>query len=103
VGLSLKKMKRQIKRAYPEAFEGLKLERIFIAPMIAGNGDLKLHANQTLPTLQNLWVASSPINIQKNLVGALLQAELVVSSLGFKVDASFLPVEVPEQVPAQGI
>lgn len=101
VGLSLKKMKRQLKRAYPDAFEGLKLERIFVAPMIAGDGELKLNADQTLPTLNNLWVASSTVNPQKNLIGSLLQAELVVSSLGFKVEAQGVPVEIPEHIPAQ--
>lgn len=87
VGLTLKKIKRQIKRAYPEALENLKIERILLAPMIAGNGDLKLRANLTLPELQNLWVTSSTVNPQKNLVGALLQAELTLASLGFRVQA----------------
>lgn len=88
VGMALKKIKRQIKRAYPEALDNLKLERIFVAPIIAGNGDLKLSANMTIPNLENLWIASATVNEQKNLVGALLQAEMVVASLGFKVEAS---------------
>ncbi|WII72711.1 FAD-dependent oxidoreductase [Bdellovibrio sp. 22V] len=85
VGMALKKIKRQIKRAYPEALDNLKLERIFVAPIIAGNGDIKLSANLTMPELENLWIASSTVNEQKNLVGALLQAEMIVASLGFKV------------------
>lgn len=87
VGMALKKIKRQIKRAYPEALDGLKLERIFVSPLIAGNGDLKLSANMTIPNLENLWVASATLNEQKNLVGSLLQAEMTVASLGFKVEA----------------
>ncbi|WP_374076284.1 FAD-dependent oxidoreductase [Bdellovibrio bacteriovorus] len=86
VGMALKKIKRQIKRAYPEALDGLKSERIFVAPIIAGNGDIKLSANLTMPELENLWIASSTVNEQKNLVGALLQAEMIVASLGFKVE-----------------
>lgn len=86
VGMALKKIKRQIKRAYPEALDGLKLERIYVAPIIAGNGDLKTSANMTIPELENLWIASSTVNEQKNLVGALLQAEMIVASLGFKVE-----------------
>ncbi|MEK2689314.1 NAD(P)-binding protein [Bdellovibrio sp. GT3] len=96
VGMALKKIKRQIKRAYPEALDDIKLERIFVAPYIAGNGDLKLSANQTIPSLENLWVASSTLNDQKNLVGALLQAEMIIASLGFKVEktaASEAPAE----------
>ncbi|MFM6930268.1 MAG: NAD(P)-binding protein [Bdellovibrio sp.] len=86
VGMALKKIKRQIKRAYPEALDDMKLERIFVSPFISGHGDLKLRANQTIPELENLWIASATLNEQKNLVGALLQAEMTVASLGFKVD-----------------
>ncbi|MDG0815049.1 FAD-dependent oxidoreductase [Bdellovibrio svalbardensis] len=86
VGLTLKKIKRQIKRAYPEALNDIKLERIFVAPIVAGNGDIKLSANMTVPSLENLWIASATVNEQKNLVGSLLQAEMIVASLGFKVD-----------------
>nr|BFD64662.1 hypothetical protein BdHM001_33430 [Bdellovibrio sp. HM001] len=98
VGMALKKIKRQIKRAYPEALDNLKLERIFVAPIIAGNGDIKLSANMTMPELENLWIASSTVNDQKNLIGSLLQAEMIVASLGFKVEAtedSPAPVEEP--------
>jgi hypothetical protein len=96
VGMALKKIKRQVKRAYPEALDNLKSERIFVSPYIAGNGDLKLSANQTIPSLENLWVSSATLNEQKNLVGALLQAEMIVASLGFKVEeavASDAPTE----------
>ncbi|QLY25368.1 NAD(P)-binding protein [Bdellovibrio sp. KM01] len=96
VGMALKKIKRQVKRAYPEALDNLKSERIFVSPYIAGNGDLKLSANQTIPSLENLWISSATLNEQKNLVGALLQAEMIVASLGFKVEgavASEAPTE----------
>ena len=85
VGMVLKKIKRQIKRAYPEALEKVVHERIVVNPMIGGNGDLKLTANQTLPSMENLWIATPTLNAQKNLVGALLQAELIINSLGFTV------------------
>lgn len=86
VGLALKKIKRQIKRAYPDALDNIKLERIFVAPIIAGNGDLKLSANQTIPGLENLWIASSTVHEQRNLIGSLLQAQMIVTALGFSVD-----------------
>lgn len=94
VGMALKKIKRQIKRAYPEALDDVKLERIFVTPIIAGNGDIKLSANMTIPSLENLWISSATVNEQKNLVGALLQAEMTVASLGFKVE----DVEITETV-----
>ncbi|WP_413559091.1 NAD(P)-binding protein [Bdellovibrio sp. HCB209] len=96
VGMTLKKIKRQIKRAYPEALDDVKLERIFVSPYIAGTGDLKLSANQTIPSLDNLWVASATLNDQKNLVGSLLQAEMIVASLGFKVEETAAP-EAPAE------
>ena len=96
IGLALKKIKRQIKRAYPNALDNLKMERIVVAPNLAGNGDLKLNANMTLPHHENLWISSSAVHPQKNLVGALLQADLVLTSLGFKTDTAFVssPVQV---------
>lgn len=84
VGAALKKIKRQIKRAYPEALDNLKLERIFVTPIISGHGDLKLNANLSIPSLENLWVGSATMHEQKNLVGAILQAEMIVAALGFQ-------------------
>lgn len=82
IGTALKKIKRQIKRAYPSALDSVEIERIFVAPMVGGNGDLKLNANQTLASLDNLWIASGPINEYKNLVGSLMQAQLVLAQFG---------------------
>lgn len=82
IGAALKKIKRQIKRAYPEALENMKFERILVVPSYSGTGDLKISANQTLPGAENLWMASAQMNPQKNILGALLQAELVTSALG---------------------
>lgn len=87
VAASLKKIKRQIKRAYPEALESIKLERIIVAPQVAGNGELKLNGNQSLPGVQNLWIGSTSVNAQKNLVGALAQAQMVIAALGFEITA----------------
>jgi hypothetical protein len=99
VGATLKKVKRQIKRAYPEALESIKLERIVVAPQIAGHGELKLNANQSLPGLENLWIGSPSVNPQKNLVGALSQAQMVIAALGFDVNTpitSDKPTETAE-------
>lgn len=81
VGAALKKIKRQIKRAYPNALENLLYERIAVFPFYGGNGDLKLEDNQSLPNLSNLWIGSPQMNEQKNIVGSLLQAEKVCSEL----------------------
>ena len=82
VGAALKKIKRQIKRAFPNAFENLVSERILVAPSMAGNGELKLTAHQTLLDANNFWVASGAVHPIKNVLGTLEQAQLVTSSLG---------------------
>lgn len=81
LGAALKKMKRQIKRAYPNAFENLKYERILVVPSIDGNGDLKVQKNMNLANYNNLFIASSQMSSEKNLVGSLLQAEKITSIL----------------------
>ena len=82
IGLVLKKMKRQIKRAFPELADSILKERIFVTPAMSG-ADLKMNANGTLPKVENLWVASSQMSSYKNLVGSLTQAQFILSSLGF--------------------
>lgn len=82
IGLVLKKIKRQIKRAFPELYETIQKERIYVSPLIAG-GEIKLNANLTLPKVENLWVASPQSSKVPNLVGALFQAQIVLASLGF--------------------
>jgi hypothetical protein len=81
VANQLKKVKRQIKRAYPHALDNLLSERIVVFPDISGSGDLKLNANQTLPSLRNFWIGSPQVNPHHNLIGVLMQSELVVKSL----------------------
>lgn len=88
---ALKKMKRQIKRAYPNALEKPLSERIFVYSNYAGEGVIKVNENQTLAGLDNLWIASPTINKNRNMVGAIKQAELVLSSLGFSLEKQ--PVE----------
>lgn len=83
---ALKKMKRQIKRAYPTSLDSPASERIFVYSNYAGDGVLKVNENQTIAGLENLWIASPTINTSKNMVGAIKQAELVLSSLGFSAE-----------------
>lgn len=93
IALALKKIKRQIKRAFPESLDNLVSERIFISPAIGGDGNLKLNSNQTLHKTENLWIASPAMSLQKNLYGALAQAQLILSSLGYHIDIGFADSE----------
>ncbi len=88
IAIALKKMKRQIKRVYPTALENLKAERISITPLYSGISEMKLQGNQTLPGIENLWVGSGQAHVQKNLIGTLLQSEMVISALGFASSAT---------------
>lgn len=82
IGLVLKKMKRQIRRAFPDLTDSVKKERIFVTHSLSGS-DLKLNANGTLPKAPNLWVASSQMSPYPNLLGSLTQAQFILSALGF--------------------
>jgi hypothetical protein len=82
IGEVLKKMKRQIKRAFPEMSEAVKAERLFMTSALS-SGELKLNANGTLPKAENLWIASAQVNVSPNLLGSLIQSQFILSSIGF--------------------
>lgn len=80
IGAVLKKIKRQIKRAYPEGSDKIIFERIMIVRNFGGDGELKLKEDGTIGNLKNLWIASPSVNPEKNILGALLQAQFIVNS-----------------------
>ncbi len=82
IGHVLKKMKRQIKRAFPEVGDSIKKERIFVTPALSGS-EIKLTASSTVPKVKNLWIASPQVSHSANLLGSLLQAQLVLAATGF--------------------
>lgn len=85
---ALKRIKRQIKRAYPESLNEPLEEKIVVQSEFGGHFDVKLSANQTWPEIENLWIGSSTVQTDRNVVGALKQAWLVLASLGFAVTAT---------------
>ena len=96
IGLVLKKVKRQIKRAFPALADSIKKERIYVTPVLSGT-DLKLNTNATLPKVSNLWIASSQVSPYQNLMGSLMQAQLILSSLGFATNLDLIPApQIPE-------
>ncbi|MGE0632109.1 MAG: FAD-dependent oxidoreductase [Pseudobdellovibrionaceae bacterium] len=78
---ALKKIKKQIKRAYPKALEGIKQERIVVNPAFSISSEIKLNANQTWPGLPNLWIGTGQAHNQRNLLGTLLQSSLVSNAM----------------------
>ena len=91
IGLVLKKIKRQFKRAFPELADTIKKERIFVTPALTGF-DLKLSANGTLLKVPNLWIASSHASPYQNLMGSLMQVQFILSSLGFGSSLAIEPI-----------
>ena len=97
IGMVLKKMKRQIKRAFPDVGEAIVKERIFVTPALSG-ADLKLNANGTLPKVDNLWVASSQVSPYKNILGSLAQARFILSSLGFMPAQNLIEPAIAQEI-----
>lgn len=91
VGEALKKIKRQVKRAFqgaqPEGEGDLQSliarEKITLFEYQEG-GDLKLDGEMCLPGIQGLWIGSSQISSEKGTLSGVLQSEKVLSSLGFQ-------------------
>ncbi len=78
----LKKVKRQIKRAFPEMSENIKGERLFISSALSC-GPIKMNSNGTFHKIENLWIGSGQVNPFPNLLGTLLQSQMTLASLGF--------------------
>lgn len=100
---ALKKIQKQIKRAYPEAYDGLEKEKISVHYNSHGSVDFMLTGHQCLPSLENLWVASRHVHPQKNLLGLLNQTSLVLAAMGFGENISArspLRTELIEPSPA---
>lgn len=87
IGLILKKIKRQIKRAFPELSEKIQKERICVSSPISG-AEVKLNANLSYPSVENLWIASATANTSPNLLGSLQTAQMILAALGFGPQAA---------------
>lgn len=81
VGSALKQIKRQVKRAYETALDGLAQERIAVSPTSHGDLTGVLSADGKWPKLENLWVISSFQDSEKNIVGAIRQARRTLATL----------------------
>jgi hypothetical protein len=77
----LREMKRLIKRAYPHLFENLNFERLVVRPNSHGTIALKLENDFSLPGIENIWLSSSLLRAEKNLVGTILQVKRVFDSI----------------------
>lgn len=79
----LKKMKKQLKRAYPLAkWESPLYEKIYLASNWGGDLDLSSSLPCSLPGVKNFWLTSNRSQTEKNLLGSLLQTKKLCEQLG---------------------
>lgn len=78
---ALKKMKRQIQRAFPDSLTELKGERIVLSPSMGGGSEYPINEKGQLNQIENLWISSAGAEKNINLLGALNQARVVSESL----------------------
>jgi hypothetical protein len=84
IGAIIKKIKRQIKRAYPQAFEGTVSEKIVVIPSGAGFfEDVQIRNGVKLKDLKGFYINSSHLSAQKGVLKALDQALKVAEHLGW--------------------
>ncbi len=75
VAHALKKIKRQIKRAYPQGLDHIVSERILVTPNSSAFVEMKTREDGSFMAAQNFWIASSQTRQERNIVGALLKAK----------------------------
>jgi hypothetical protein len=80
-GNLLREMKRQLKRAYPHAFDGLVFEKIRVSPYAEANINIDLNKDGSLGNLSNAFVISGQISGVAGNDGKLSQ----VHTSGIKV------------------
>lgn len=74
IGAILKKIKRQIKRAYPEALDRMFSERILVVPLVEADLDLKFDKQGAFSGVANFWLAHGSASAELNLVGSIQQS-----------------------------
>jgi hypothetical protein len=83
VGQCIRHIKRQLKRAWPQALEGDLQEKIFVQPNAFGQHSLKTKEVFRWPELPNLYLANHGLSALANELGALEVAKaLEIELLG---------------------
>jgi hypothetical protein len=81
VASALKQIKRQVKRAYETSMDHVIQERIAVIPTSHGDLSGVFNDDGRWPKIDNLWVISSFLNSQRNVVGAIRQARTTLHSI----------------------
>ena len=78
IGQVFREMKRQIKRAYPQALEKLVSERILVAETSHAQVDLKLEQGRWTQS-RHIWVTGRGLNGARNLSSVFVGVEKILS------------------------
>lgn len=79
---ALKQIKRQIKRAYESALDGVVQERILVSPASHGSLIGAFDVPGRLPKIENLWLTSSFFADERNTLGTLIQTRKALEDIG---------------------
>lgn len=90
VAAGLKRIKRQIKQAFPELMSHIDFERIYVQP----SWSITAPGGEIFPEIENLHVASAALAHQPGFFGSLEQATSCLQSMGF-TEASFPELQIP--------
>ena len=83
VASTLKNIKKQIKRAYPEAIDETTQERIQVYPSAIGNTQSAMGEQPVLSKVKNLWLASHLTCEQKDIGSFVEAAYRALKATGF--------------------
>ena len=81
IGQVIRHVKRQLKRPYPNAFEGQVTERIFVLPQACGQLALKTKDVFRFPELPNLYLGNHALGGVGGALGSLEMARLLENEL----------------------
>lgn len=84
LGQALKKIKKQIKRAFPQALEKLQFERVSVFP----DWGADLPQGHFLPALENLHLGNGQLSGLPGYLGDLERVRKILNDLGFATKSS---------------
>jgi phytoene dehydrogenase-like protein len=93
---AIKKVKKQIQRAFPKALDGLLFERIVVSGSTMGRSELKLDGMSCLTEIKNISLASDSLHKEVGITGQLLQAKTLLNQLGVVFSEKKSPDQQPE-------
>ncbi len=92
---ALKQIKRQVKRAYESALEGVLQERILVIPNSHGSLHGAFETSGHLPKISNLWMTSALFASERNTLGTLLQTRQMIEEIGEAVTDTDINADSP--------